>query len=128
MALDLIKGTLEVKVADLPAEETFVVWLVDNRPGSGKSVKPEPGDAMIRVGTLKHESGVAHSMSGVTCLFVVLMHTRAHLFRQVQFAFVHTMCTPATMKKGPFVDPSVTWRKCMGIEPTREVTRPPHRI
>ena len=35
------------------------MWLIDNRPGEGRSVKPEPGDAMLRIGTLKHQGSAA---------------------------------------------------------------------
>jgi hypothetical protein len=53
ITLDLADGTTSVKVSGLGAEHAFEVWLVDNRHGSGRSVKPEPGDAMLRIGSLK---------------------------------------------------------------------------
>jgi len=57
--LDLIDGTFSAKVDGLPAKDAFDIWLIDNRPGPGHSVKPEPGDAMIRVGRLAHKKGSA---------------------------------------------------------------------
>jgi cytochrome c peroxidase len=51
-AIDLADGSLSVEVAGLPERRGFDVWLVHNRPGPGRSVKPEPGDRMIRAGTL----------------------------------------------------------------------------
>ncbi|HEY7492526.1 MAG TPA: hypothetical protein VIH59_15630 [Candidatus Tectomicrobia bacterium] len=57
--LDLVDGTITVEVSGLPEATAFDVWLIDNRPGSGHSVKPEPGDAIIRIGSLQHEAGVA---------------------------------------------------------------------
>jgi cytochrome c peroxidase len=57
--LDLVDGTVTVEVSGLPEAEAFDVWLIDNRPGPGHSVKPEPGDAMIHLGSLQHEAGVA---------------------------------------------------------------------
>lgn len=36
-----------------PPGELFDVWLIDNLPGPGRSVKPERGDKMLRVGQLK---------------------------------------------------------------------------
>jgi cytochrome c peroxidase len=50
--LDLADGTIAVEVSGLAAEDAFDVWLVDNRPGPGRSVRPEPGDNMLRVGRL----------------------------------------------------------------------------
>ena len=55
MTLDLIDGSLSVVISGLSAKEVFDVWLVKNRPGPGRSIKPEPGDAMVRVGSLRHE-------------------------------------------------------------------------
>ena len=49
--LDLIDGTARAEVRGLggrPAE----LWLVDNQDGPGRSVRPEPGDRMIRLGAL----------------------------------------------------------------------------
>src|SRR5881397_52240 len=57
--LDLADGTISVEVFGLGAEEAFEVWLVDNRPGPGRSVKPEPGDAMLRIGSLKPKGSAA---------------------------------------------------------------------
>lgn len=51
--LDLADGTITVEVSGLPAQGTFEVWLVDNRPGPGRSVRPEPGDNLVRVGRLE---------------------------------------------------------------------------
>jgi cytochrome c peroxidase len=50
--LDLTDGSLAVEVVGLPEGREFAVWLVHNRPGIGRSVKPEPGDHMIQVGKL----------------------------------------------------------------------------
>jgi cytochrome c peroxidase len=50
--LDLTGGVLSIEVTGLPEREGFDVWLVQNRSGPGGSVKPEPGDRMIRAGEL----------------------------------------------------------------------------
>jgi len=50
--LDLIDGSASVTVSGLPPGQQWDVWLVDNRPGPRQSVKPEPADAMVRVGRL----------------------------------------------------------------------------
>lgn len=57
--LDLVGGTVSVEVSGFPEEQALDVWLIDNRPGPGHSVKPEPGDAMVRLGRLKHAGGRA---------------------------------------------------------------------
>jgi cytochrome c peroxidase len=51
-SLNLIDGTLDVVVDGLPPGERFDVWLIDNLPGPGRSVKPERGDTMLRIGQL----------------------------------------------------------------------------
>lgn len=57
--LNLIEGTISVEVTGLPKGESWDVWLIDNRPGPGRSVMPEPGDAMMRLGSLKHNGDTA---------------------------------------------------------------------
>jgi hypothetical protein len=60
--LDLVDGNVTVEVSGLPEAEAFDVWLVDNRPGRpgpGQSVRPEPGDVMIPLGSLQHRAGIA---------------------------------------------------------------------
>jgi mono/diheme cytochrome c family protein len=56
--LNLIDGTVSVTVSGLPTGD-WDVWLVDNRPGPGRSIKPEPSDAMIRAGRLMRNGDVA---------------------------------------------------------------------
>jgi hypothetical protein len=57
--LDLTDGSLIVEVSGLTEDQAFEVWLVQNRPGPGRSVKPEPGDRLIRGGALAHDGGNA---------------------------------------------------------------------
>ncbi|MEE8539889.1 MAG: hypothetical protein V3S54_08730, partial [Woeseiaceae bacterium] len=56
---DLTDGSVSVEVSGLPEGATFDVWLIDNRPGAGHSVKPEPADAMVRLGSLRHAADTA---------------------------------------------------------------------
>jgi cytochrome c peroxidase len=58
--LDLADGAMVVEVAGLPEGREFAVWLVHNRPGPGRSVKPEPGDHMIEVGRLVRDGDHAN--------------------------------------------------------------------
>ena len=54
--LDLIDGAARAEVQGLggqPAE----VWLVDNQEGPGRTVRPEPGDRMLRIGRLRTQDG-----------------------------------------------------------------------
>jgi mono/diheme cytochrome c family protein len=57
--LDLTNGAISVEASGLPTAEAFEVWLVDNRRGPGRSVKPEAGDVMLRIGSLKHHETAA---------------------------------------------------------------------
>ncbi len=54
-SLDLIDGSLTVNVSGLPKEDTYEVWLIDNRVG--ESVAPEGTDTMVHVGTLARQKG-----------------------------------------------------------------------
>ncbi|NIR51919.1 hypothetical protein GWO43_25430, partial [candidate division KSB1 bacterium] len=56
---DLIAGVLSVEVYGLPGGHVWDVWLIDNRSGPMQSVRPEPDDAMVRLGRLKHDAGTA---------------------------------------------------------------------
>jgi cytochrome c peroxidase len=58
-ALDLVDGSVVVDVSGLPETGAFDVWLIDNRPGPGRSVRPEPSDGAIRVGRLNSSGGAA---------------------------------------------------------------------
>ncbi len=51
--LDLVEGSISVRVSGLAHNTVYDVWLVDNRPGPDRSVRPEPGDSMLRVGRLQ---------------------------------------------------------------------------
>ncbi len=57
-AFDLINQSVAVEVKGLPEESITNVWLVDNQPGPQRSVMPEPGDKMVRIGQIKTQSGV----------------------------------------------------------------------
>jgi cytochrome c peroxidase len=49
--LDLIDGTVRARVQDLDGRPADM-WLIDNQDGPGRTVQPEPGDRMVRVGRL----------------------------------------------------------------------------
>ena len=50
--LDLIDGTVRAEVQGLDGQPADL-WLVDNQDGPGRTVQPEPGDRMVRIGRLK---------------------------------------------------------------------------
>jgi mono/diheme cytochrome c family protein len=50
LRLNLLNGSLEVTAEGLPAAALFTLWLVDNRPGPGRSVHPEEGDVVRKIG------------------------------------------------------------------------------
>jgi cytochrome c peroxidase len=57
--LNLVDGIVEVKASGLAPSQSWDVWLVDNRPGDGRTVLPEPGDDLMRIGTLKLNGKIA---------------------------------------------------------------------
>lgn len=57
---DLAAGTVTIEVQGLADERPLTAWLVDNLPGEGRSVMPERGDRMIRLGTLHPKADAAH--------------------------------------------------------------------
>lgn len=54
--LDVVDGSVSVQVSGLAETDALDVWLIDNRPGPGQSVKPQSGDAMVRLGGLTREA------------------------------------------------------------------------
>jgi mono/diheme cytochrome c family protein len=52
---NLERGTVSVRVKGLEDSSISDVWLVDNQPGPGRSVLPEPGDRMVNAGSLQFE-------------------------------------------------------------------------
>lgn len=56
--LDLIGGTVHAEVRGLDGQPADL-WLVDNREGPGMTVQPQPGDRMVKIGSLRTEGGVA---------------------------------------------------------------------
>jgi cytochrome c peroxidase len=57
--LGLEDGFVSVSVQGLPQDRAYDVWLLDNRPGPGKSVRAEEGDRMLRIGRLERQDGLA---------------------------------------------------------------------
>jgi len=57
--LNLTDGVVSVKASGLSPSQSWDVWLVDNRPGPGQTVLPEPGDDLMRIGTLKQHGKLA---------------------------------------------------------------------
>ncbi len=58
--MDLLDGQVEVEVPDLA--DVAEVWLVDNQSGLGKSVLPEEGDHMVRLGLLDRNGRLKASL------------------------------------------------------------------
>ncbi|MFW2373193.1 MAG: hypothetical protein ACN4GM_08735, partial [Gammaproteobacteria bacterium] len=57
--LNLEKGTISVRIKGLKDTDITDVWLVDNQPGFGRSVIPEQGDHMLKVGSLQFDGDTA---------------------------------------------------------------------
>src|SRR5262245_29847793 len=45
--IDLETGTVSAEVSGLPQDKGWDVWLVQDNPGPGRTVLPEPGDSML---------------------------------------------------------------------------------
>lgn len=56
---DVGASKVQAEVSGLPAGTSWDLWVVDNQPGEGRSVAPEAGDAMARVGSLTSSDGYA---------------------------------------------------------------------
>jgi cytochrome c peroxidase len=57
VVVDLATGAVSSTVRLLPAEETFDLWLIDNRPAPGHTTLAQPGDGLIRVGAYAAGAG-----------------------------------------------------------------------
>ena len=53
--LNLVDGIVAAEVSGLPPDQGWDLWLVQDNPGPGKTVLPEHGDTMIRIGTFAHD-------------------------------------------------------------------------
>jgi cytochrome c peroxidase len=56
---DLANGSIKVVILGLPEKESFEVWLVDNINVPKDSIKPEPWDKILKVGSLKRNGETA---------------------------------------------------------------------
>ena len=56
--LNLMTGSVSVKVKGLD-NQSYDVWLVDNREGVNRTIKPETGDGFFRLGTLSQKKEFA---------------------------------------------------------------------
>jgi len=57
--LDLENESISVRIKGLEGSDVSDVWLVDNLPGDGRSVIPEQGDNMVKVGSLQFDGDKA---------------------------------------------------------------------
>jgi hypothetical protein len=51
VTVDLATGSVESSVQLLPLDQTFDLWLIDNRPAPGHTTLAEAGDGLMKVGT-----------------------------------------------------------------------------
>jgi cytochrome c peroxidase len=49
-------GHIRAQLNHVPDAASFDLWFVKNNPGTGKSIKPETGDTMVKVGTFTNNS------------------------------------------------------------------------
>lgn len=62
--LNLVDKTVSVEVRGFPETAALDFWLIDNASTAGGTVLPEEGDALVRVGSLSYEGGVAKLDAG----------------------------------------------------------------
>ena len=62
VAVDLTTGTVDSVVNLLPPGEAFDLWLIDNRPGEGRTTLADHGDRLMKVGAYAAASG-GHTLS-----------------------------------------------------------------
>ncbi len=60
--LNLVDGVVSVEINGLSKEEGWDLWLIDSAAGS---IMPESNDAMLRLGSLKHEGKVAEFLANL---------------------------------------------------------------
>ena len=57
--IDMKTGRITAQVSGLDSETDYDLWLVDNVASTGDGAMPDPGDHMVRVGTLQHQGADA---------------------------------------------------------------------
>ena len=57
VTVNLATGTVNSLVQLLPADGTFDLWLIDNKPGAGHTTFAQQGDDLMKVGTYAPASG-----------------------------------------------------------------------
>jgi hypothetical protein len=62
--LNLVDKRVSAEVRGVPETEELDFWLVDNKPGQGRAILPEPGDVMVKVGSLRSAAGIAKLDAG----------------------------------------------------------------
>ena len=62
VSVDLTAGTVTSAVRLLPADQTFDLWLIDNRPAQGHTALAEPSDVLLRVGPVRCLVRGAHAL------------------------------------------------------------------
>ena len=62
--LNLVDKRVSAEVRGFPETEELDFWLVDNQPGQGRAFLPEPGDVMVKVGSLRSAAGIAKLDAG----------------------------------------------------------------
>lgn len=50
LSVNLLTGELRAQARSLPADRNYALWLVDNRAGRGRDMKPEAGDDFRKIG------------------------------------------------------------------------------
>ena len=57
VTIELAAGAVFSQVRGLPADGSFDLWFIKNRPGQGHTTMAEPQDIMLRIGAYQAQSG-----------------------------------------------------------------------
>ncbi len=58
--LDFGDGLVTAEATGLPNDTQWDLWLIDNQEGAERTIMPEPGDKLLRVGTLTGDGATLH--------------------------------------------------------------------
>ena len=100
--LDQADGVFSFEVSGLSDKDAFKVWLVDNRPGPRHSVKPEPGDGLVKLGRLDHGQGMGRLEARID-------RQALKGFKLDQVVVAKILCLHGLAKAEAIVAPSNQW-------------------
>ena len=84
VTVNLATGTVNSLVQLLPADGTFDLWLIDNKPGAGHTTFAQQGDDLLKVGTYAPASGGQTALHILGVAGLHQLFSRSRVRRQVR--------------------------------------------